>query len=112
MRDLNGGYARAYNKRYGGDAHVFRNRFGARLVERDEHLLAAARYIVLNPVRAGICAAPEDWPWSSYRATAGLAPRPPYLSLDLLFELLDPQPDLACVRYREFVGVSDTVTKL
>ena len=32
------------------------------------HLLAAARYIALNPVVAGLVSRAEDWPWSSTRA--------------------------------------------
>ena len=51
-------------------------RFGSRLVEDERHLLELVRYIPLNPVRAGICRSPEDWPWSSYTATAGLRPAP------------------------------------
>jgi REP element-mobilizing transposase RayT len=114
MRALNGGYARMYNRRYGGDAHVFRNRFGAKPVESDEHLVAAARYVVVNPVRAGLCAHPEQWAWSSYRATAGLAPVPPYFAIDRLLGLLDHDRETAVVRYRAFVcdalvTVSDTV---
>ena len=105
-----------YNRRYGGDAHVFRNRFGAKPVETDEHLAAAARYVVLNPVRARVCRHPGQWPWSSYRATAGLAPVPPYFDLDRLLGLLDHDREAAVARYRRLicdalVTVSDTVTK-
>jgi REP element-mobilizing transposase RayT len=116
MRALNGGYARMYNRRYGRDAHVFRNRFSATPVETDEHLVAAARYVVLNPVRAGMCGLPEEWPWSSYRATVGLAPVPAYFDVDRLLGLLDHDRETAVERYRSlvrnaFVTVSDTVTE-
>jgi REP element-mobilizing transposase RayT len=53
MKTLNCGHARRFNKRYGCEGHVFRNRFHAEPVMRESHLLGAARYIVLNPVRAG-----------------------------------------------------------
>jgi len=33
-------------------------------VRGEPHLLATARYIELNPVAAGLCTAPEDWPWT------------------------------------------------
>jgi REP element-mobilizing transposase RayT len=75
MRVLNGQYARGFNERYGSTGHVFGARYRAALVDADSHLLEAIRYVDLNPVRAGACRRPEDWPWSSYRATAGLAPR-------------------------------------
>ena len=31
----------------------------------EDHLLAAFRYVALNPVKAGLVAQPQDWPWSS-----------------------------------------------
>ena len=46
-------------------------RFKNILVETESHLLTVARYIPLNPVKAGMVARPEEWAWSSYRARAG-----------------------------------------
>jgi putative transposase len=43
-----------------------------------------ARYVVLNPVRTSIVAHPEDFRWSSYRATAGLEPAPEWLCVGAL----------------------------
>jgi hypothetical protein len=74
MRQLNGTYAQRFNRRHGRVGHVLQARFHATLVARDAHLLALAAYLPLNPVRAGLCAEPEEWPWSSYRATLGLEP--------------------------------------
>jgi len=48
---------------------VFQGRYKGILVEKDNYLLELARYVVLNPVREGMCRRPEDWPWSSYRTT-------------------------------------------
>jgi hypothetical protein len=45
------------------------------------------RYVVLNPVRAGMCALPHQWPWSSYRATAGLDSTPSFLDIRWLAEI-------------------------
>lgn len=59
----------------GGLHHVYargndrRNVYGATHIESDEHLLMAVAYIVRNPVKAGLCEHPEQWPWSSHRAT-------------------------------------------
>jgi putative transposase len=69
-----------FNKRHRRVGHVFEARFGATLVEEDGYFLEVARYIVLNPVRAGIFDLPRKWPWSSYRATAGEALRPTFLT--------------------------------
>ena len=71
MMLLKGRYARRFNVRHDRVGHVFQARYHAEPVTRDEHLLEASRYIVLNPVRAGLCAEAGEWPWSSYLATAG-----------------------------------------
>ena len=72
MRQLNGVYTQRFNRRHGRAGHLFQGRYKAFLVEKEGYLLQLSRYIVLNPVRAGIVASPERWSWSSYGATAGL----------------------------------------
>ena len=72
MHLLNGRYARRFNKRHGRTGHLFEGPYHREPVERDEHLLEAVRYIVLNPVRAKLRQDVFGWPWSSYRATAAL----------------------------------------
>jgi putative transposase len=80
--------AQSFNQRHERSGHLYQGRFGSRLVEDDGYLLELARYLPLNPVRAGLCEAPGDWPWSSYAATAGLRERPPFLDAgDLLHAL-------------------------
>ncbi len=64
-------FAKAFNQRYGYVGHVFEGRFRSSPVESEEHFFEAARYIVLNPVRARLCAHPARWHWSSYAATLG-----------------------------------------
>jgi REP element-mobilizing transposase RayT len=68
MRQLNGVYTQFYNRINSRFGHVFQGRFKAILVEKETYLLELARYIVRNPVRAGMVRAAKDWPWSSYRA--------------------------------------------
>jgi REP element-mobilizing transposase RayT len=80
MHRLNATYARRFNERYGHTGHVFEARYSSSEIETEEHLLEAVRYVVLNPVRAGVCSDPGDWPWSSFRATAGLEPCPRFLA--------------------------------
>jgi putative transposase len=63
-------YARAVNVREGWTGHLWQGRF-ASFVMDEGHLLACARYVELNPVRAGLTARPEDWPWSSARVHLG-----------------------------------------
>ena len=64
MHRLNGLYAQRFNARHGRRGHVFEGRFQAYVAESEEHFLAALHYIRENPVRAGLCELPEEWPWS------------------------------------------------
>ena len=50
---------------------MFQGRYKGLLVEKENYLLEIARYVVLNPVRAGIVDSPGQWPWSCYRAMIG-----------------------------------------
>ncbi|HYN41204.1 MAG TPA: transposase [Thermoanaerobaculia bacterium] len=102
MRQLNGDFAQHFNRRHGRDGHVFQGRFKAILVQRDAHLLEVARYVVRNPVRAGMVVSPGDWPWSSFRATAGLESAPEWLDTSFLLEQFGSRRAAAVARYREF----------
>ncbi|MDQ2984761.1 MAG: transposase [Actinomycetota bacterium] len=104
MRQLNGLYASRFNRRYKRSGHVFEARYRSVLVEGGEHLLSVCRYVVLNPVRAGLCERAEDWRWSSYRATAGLEPAPRFLTTEVILSELAPTRAAAQSAYREFVA--------
>ena len=69
MRQLNGNYTRNYNTRHDTIGHLFQGRFKAFILEKEAYFLEVARYIVLNPVRAGMVIHPSEWDWSSYNAT-------------------------------------------
>jgi len=101
--ELNGGFARIVNIRQGRTNHLFGRRFSSDLIESDAHMLEAARYIVLNPVRARICDRPADWPWSSYRACAGLELGQPFLATTELLGHFGTTPDRARTDYCGFV---------
>jgi putative transposase len=66
MQAINSEYAQWFNRGYGFVGHVFQGRFNAVLVESDWHLLELARYLAMNPVRAGLCLTPSEWRWSSF----------------------------------------------
>jgi putative transposase len=104
MRQLNGVITQTGNRRHGRVGHLFQGRFKAVLVDRDAYLLELSRYIVLNPVRAGMVKAPADWPWSSYRASAGLEPVAPWLAVDGVLSPFAGQRSLAQQRYAQFVS--------
>ncbi|HXI11647.1 MAG TPA: transposase [Thermoanaerobaculia bacterium] len=79
MKWLNSSYACWYNRRHDTTGHLFGERYKAIHVESERYLQRLVRYVVLNPVRAGMVAAPGEYRWSSYRATAGLAEQPEWL---------------------------------
>jgi putative transposase len=103
MRHLNGVYTPASKPRHGRNGHLFQGRFKGILVDRDAYLLELTRYVILNPVRAGMCAAPEQWPWSSYAAMMGSAPAPSWLAVEVLLSQFGCSREEARRRYRDFV---------
>lgn len=90
VQQLNRAYAQWWNWRHRHVGHVFQARFNAQVVQDDVHLVNVCRYIVLNPVRAGMVRSPERWRWSSYRATIGLTSRPAVLSGSQLLNAVSP----------------------
>jgi REP element-mobilizing transposase RayT len=67
MHRVNGIYALAFNRKYGRTGHLFGDRFGVRVVDDYEQLADVCRYVVNNPVRAGLCQRASDWPWNGCR---------------------------------------------
>ena len=76
MQRLKSEYASYFNERHALVGHLFQQRFDSRLIESEDYLGDALRYIALNPVKAGLCSYPWEWPWSSF-----------YGKSDLTFEL-------------------------
>lgn len=60
-------YTRMINERQGWKGHLWQERFASYPMD-EHHLLAAARYIEMNPVAAGLAESPGDYPWSSAQA--------------------------------------------
>ena len=111
MRQLNGLYARRFNMRYGLEGHVFQARFRSILVENESYLLEVCRYVVLNPVRAGLCDHPGEWRWSSFNAIIGRTESPVPLALDRLLGSFAQTTRAAQRGYEDFVlaGLADAL---
>jgi putative transposase len=103
MHRLNACYAQSFNRFYERFGHLFAERFQSVLIRTDGHLLQAIRYVALNPVEAGLCDLPQEWPWSSYAATIGLAKPPQFLAVDALLRLFGRNAAAATQRLRVFV---------
>lgn len=103
MQELNSRYCQSFNRRHARVGPLLQGRFTALFVEDLAYLYAVARYIVLNPVRSGLCLDPSDWPWSSYGATRDSGPSPSWLRTDRLLAVFDPDPETARRLYAQFV---------
>lgn len=103
MRQLNGDYTQSINRSHGLNGHLFQGRYKAILVQKEAYLLELTRYVVLNPVRAGMVELPEQWPWSSYQAMINAAPCPDWLERDWLLGQFSRQRQLAVTAYQQFV---------
>ena len=110
MRQLNGVYTQIFNRLHGWAGHLFQGRYKAILIQKDSHLLEVCRYVVLNPVRAGMVERPEAWPWSSYRSTAGEEKPHSCLTTDWVLGQFSGKRGKAEKEYRQFVewGIGKT----
>ncbi|MDP7560094.1 MAG: transposase, partial [Planctomycetota bacterium] len=103
MQSLNSDYAMGFHDRNGTDGHLFKGRFESRLIEKEAYLLEVMRYIVNNPVQAGLVEHPKDWKWSSYRAIAGIEDAPEFLMSDWVLGQFANDRKVAQALYQKFV---------
>jgi hypothetical protein len=103
MRRLNGAYTQTFNRRHQRVGHLFQGRYKSIVVDKDSYLLELCRYIVLNPVRACMVAAVEEWPWSSYPVTARAGNTPAWLDVERVWSLFGRTGRAARAAYRRFV---------
>ena len=104
MQQLLSTYSQAFNRRHGRAGHLFQGRYKGILVERESHLLELVRYIVLNPMRAGMVGTPAEHPWSSYAETAGLRKAAEWLDVDWTLAQFGRHHSEARRRFRQFVS--------
>ncbi len=104
MRQLDGVYTQRFNRRHERAGHLFQGRFHAVLVEKESHLLALCRYVVLNPIRAKLVASPHQWKWSSFRATASEIQNPPFLTVNWILSQFGTTKKDARAQYKRFVS--------
>jgi hypothetical protein len=72
MQSLNSSFVIAYNRKHGREGVLVERRYWHNLIDDRALLPTVIAYVLQNPVRAGMCERPEDWPWSSYGPTVGL----------------------------------------
>lgn len=107
IRNLNSRYAQWWNRRHNRVGHVFQSRFKEQIVQRQDYLLTLCRYIAMNPVRAGLVSRPEQWKWSSYATTIGIAPAQPFVaSAAVLRQFGDDELGVLQSKFTNFVMAS------
>ena len=102
MQFLKGRYAAWFNHFTAREGALFERRYFGELIEAESHAYEIMRYLVLNPVRARLCAHPRDWRWSSHPAIVGMVKRPRYLQTARVHELFGEGPR-GIVLYEQFV---------
>ena len=100
---LNSAYACAFNEIVGRRGYLFERPYTSKRLVGESHTLECCRYVDLNPVRAGMRERAEQYAWSSYRATVGLARVPLFLTMDWALGLFDEDGRRARTRYAAFV---------
>jgi REP element-mobilizing transposase RayT len=103
MQELNSRYAIDFNRRHARPGHLFRARYGSRIVEEQGHFLWCLRYFGRNPVEAGLCDSPLDWRWSSYPGLVGLGEPWPFVAADEVLGLFARNRSTAIALFRDFV---------
>lgn len=103
MHRLIGGYSRRYNERHGRAGYLVRNRYWSRRKEAHGALLEAYRYVVRNPVAAGLADRPEDWRWSSFGTTVGVSDMFAFVDASAVLGEFGPTRSMQIRGLRQFV---------
>lgn len=103
MQQLNFRYAIGFNARRRLRGHAFGSRYSSNRIESDGYLASVYRYVVRNPVRAGICDRPEEWPWSSWATAIGAADTFDFVDPSRVIGYFGDDPESALERLRTFV---------
>jgi putative transposase len=99
--ELNSQYALLFNQRHVRVDHLFGKRYWSEQIESDERFRRACRYVVRNPVEAGLVESPGDYVWSSYQATVGIALGHVRVAVDELLRMFSNDRASAIASFKE-----------
>ncbi len=102
MQNLSHRYTKWINYTQSRTGHVFQGRYKALLLDADAYLLELVRYIHLNPVRAKVTIAPDDYPWSGHHTYTGKEVIP-WLTTDWVLSMFAADAQIARQKYQKFV---------
>jgi putative transposase len=101
MRRLNKLYSRYHNRRYGLSGHAFDGPYWAFRQASPMLTLRCIAYVFMNPVKAGICLLPEDYPWTCFRCYLGLPGSPFKVDPTSMIESVDPDPKVGWAKFHQ-----------
>ncbi len=107
MRHLNGVYTQRYNRRHRYDGQLFRGRYKSILIDSDNYLLQAVRYIHQNPLRAGIVKRLDAYPWSSHKGYLSVSRKWDWLYKNDILSILTNNRKDWLRHYRQWVSVAE-----
>jgi putative transposase len=97
-------HVRRYHTHYGSSGHIWQGRFKSFPVQRDEHLQTVLCYVLQNPVRSGLAASVNDWPWSSWCHRELADPCPVEVGANWITKIDEPLSTLQLTSIRESVN--------
>ena len=97
-------HVRRYHRHYQGSGHIWQGRFKSLPIQRDEHLLMVMRYVLQNPVRAGLVKSAGEWSWSSIRWPKLTDPWPLETSMTWAAQVENPLTTQELTHLRECVN--------
>jgi REP-associated tyrosine transposase len=103
MKRVNGKQTAFVNRLEGRTGTLWEGRYKASPVQRESYLLACIRYVELNPLRAGIAANIDDYPWSSFRERAVVGPSS-MLDFDYSYQALGKDHGSRVESYRNYLA--------
>jgi len=101
-------YTQRFNRTHEFDGSVFRGRYKAMVVEAERYLAELVRYIHRKPVRAGLAARVDRYPWSSDRDYRSGSPRWDWLDRSFVLSVLGEEGGSEGRTYRQFMSEPDS----
>jgi hypothetical protein len=111
MQGINQSYTMYFNRKYGTVGHLFQGRYKAILCDRDRYQLSLVKYIHLNPVRAGIVDAPEEYQWSSHQYYLLPHDKTSLIDTDAVLGMFSEDKGAAYSLYRAFMDADASIPR-
>jgi putative transposase len=106
-------YSQKYNRKYRRRGKLLGSKLQHKAIINEDYLIYLCQYIHCNPVKAGLCSAPEDWEFSNYKEWLGLRKGTLFSNEILLNHFRSPAEYQATIyEYEKFLGVEPFLSLL